>query len=360
MELLKINYKEFGIEESKAKQISSVFKPMLDKMEGLEGEWNQIKTEKMSPELAERAKELRLKYVKVRTATAAIHKEQKAFYLAGGRFIDGWKNAQLFASQGIEAELMNIEKHEENKEKERLAAVREKRIKVLSKFGREDDPIKIELMQDEVWSNYINGVELAFNQAKEAEDKAEQERVKREERERILNERQIEISGFSQWVSVNVNLKSITDKEYRDLIVQLRAKKSEHQEKQKEIKAENDRLKRERKEADEKAESERKKREAQERIEREESERKISEARKEKEEAQAKLKAKEDEEAKRKEDEEKRIQSELGAADSDKVKMLVSDLNSLKIKYKFKSKNNQKMYLEVSELIGKIVNHIEK
>jgi len=32
MELVKINHEDFGIEESKAKQISEVFKPMLEKM----------------------------------------------------------------------------------------------------------------------------------------------------------------------------------------------------------------------------------------------------------------------------------------------------------------------------------------
>jgi len=42
-------------------------------------------------------KELRLKYMKIRTATLDIHKKQKAFYLAGGRFVDGWMNASLMA-----------------------------------------------------------------------------------------------------------------------------------------------------------------------------------------------------------------------------------------------------------------------
>jgi hypothetical protein len=48
--------------------------------------------------------------MKIRTATLDIHKKQKAFYLAGGKFVDGWKNAQHFASMGKEEKLEEIEK----------------------------------------------------------------------------------------------------------------------------------------------------------------------------------------------------------------------------------------------------------
>ena len=102
--LVKIDASEFGIEESKAKQIQEQFQPMLDKMVNLEKQANEVF--KLPIETASvKAKEVRLQYVKVRTGTAEIHKEQKAFYLQAGRFVDGWKNAQLFASQGIDPQL---------------------------------------------------------------------------------------------------------------------------------------------------------------------------------------------------------------------------------------------------------------
>ena len=103
--------KEFGIPEEKAKQISEQFKPMLDKMVQLEKEFNEIETKVISPEVCNEARELRLKLVKVRTGTAAIHKKQKSFYLQAGRFVDGWKNAQLFAGQGLEEKLDKIERY---------------------------------------------------------------------------------------------------------------------------------------------------------------------------------------------------------------------------------------------------------
>ena len=119
MEIVKLEAAEFGLEESKAKEISNQFKPMLDKMVELEKEANEVfKMDKESPEAQKIAKEVRLKYVKVRTGTAEIHKQQKAFYLAAGRYIDGWKNTQLFASEGIEKRLTEYEKHKEIQEQQ--------------------------------------------------------------------------------------------------------------------------------------------------------------------------------------------------------------------------------------------------
>lgn len=78
-ELVKINAADYGLEESKAAQIAAQFKPMLDKMVELEQEYNQIISQPISKEVCAQAKELRMKYVKVRTGTEKIHKEQKSF-----------------------------------------------------------------------------------------------------------------------------------------------------------------------------------------------------------------------------------------------------------------------------------------
>ena len=86
-ELVKINASEYGLEEIKAQQIEAQFKPMLEKMSALEREYNEVIKLEVSGETCAKAKELRLKYVKVRTGTAAIHTQQKAFYLAGGRYV---------------------------------------------------------------------------------------------------------------------------------------------------------------------------------------------------------------------------------------------------------------------------------
>jgi hypothetical protein len=110
---------------------------------------------------------------------------------------------------------------------------------------------------------------------------------------------------------------------------------------------------------EEKQRKEREKAEAKLRKEREERERIEREEREKREKAEAEIRAKREEEARAKAEEEARIQAELNKDDKAKVEDLISDLELLKSKYKFRSEKNQKMYSDVSTLIEKVVNHIK-
>lgn|SRR3990167_1308079 len=184
-EIVKVDPAEFGIEETKAKDIASQFQPMLDKMVELEQEFNSVIALPIdSPESAIKAKELRLKYVKVRTGTAEIHKKQKAFYLLAGRYIDGWKNAQEFASNGLEERLAKIEKHAEIKEKQRIQALQEERALALVPFQVENtEALNLGHMSTEVWNSFLLGTKTNFEAKKAAEKKAEEERIAKEQAE---------------------------------------------------------------------------------------------------------------------------------------------------------------------------------
>lgn len=322
MELVKIDAQEFGIEESKANQIKKVFQPMLDKMESLEGDFNAVVKMDITPESAAIAKELRLKYVKIRTGTAEIHRTQKAFYLAGGRFIDGWKNAQLFASQGNEEKLKAIEDHEKNKEIARLTELRESRISQLVKFGRENDPVQVELMDDDVWSNYLVGVKSAHEIAIAAEKKAEDDRIAKEQADKLEREK---VAKENADLKAAAEAREKADKIESDRRAKVEAERAANQAKEQAIQDEAIRKEREEKEA-----------------------------------AEAKLKAQDEAIAKAKQDEDERLEKELNAGDAEKVKMLTRDLEALKTKYSFKSKANKKTYTEVGGLIDKIVGHITK
>jgi len=197
-QIVKIDGKEFGLEETKAQEISNQFKPMLDKMVELEKEFNLIIDLPIAdPESAKKAKSLRLKYVKVRTGTAEIHKLQKAFYLAGGRFVDGWKNAQLFASQGIEEKLEAIEKFQENLEKERVAQLQKLREEQLLPYGVENlSALNLGIMTEQVWFNFFTGTRDNFQRQIEAEQKVNDDKIAEEKRilaeqeaQRIENEK---------------------------------------------------------------------------------------------------------------------------------------------------------------------------
>ena len=104
-EIAKVDYKEFGLAESKAHEIEMAFTPFVQAMDELAPELNKFIEnlgETPTTEDIVVAKELRLAYVKTRTGTSTVHKEQKAVFLNAGRFIDSLKNAQKKAADGIE------------------------------------------------------------------------------------------------------------------------------------------------------------------------------------------------------------------------------------------------------------------
>ncbi len=239
-ELVKINAKDYGLEETKAKEISDMFQPMLETMVELEKEYNDVIEGEMSPENCIEAKALRLKYVKVRTGTAEIHKKLKAFYLLGGRFVDGWKNAQLMASEGIEGKLMLIEKHYENLEAEKISKLQEKRAKELEKFEVDFVPGNLGEMESEVWGNYISGVKLNYQAKIDAEKKAKEERIQKEKEAALQRTRAIESSPYSDFINWNgTDFGKMNQPVYDRLLSEAKKKKAEHEFEQEQIWKEN-------------------------------------------------------------------------------------------------------------------------
>ena len=178
--IVKIDASEYGLSETKAAEVSAMFRPMLDKMEELETEFNRVAemaAGEITPEVTKAAKEVRLQYVKVRTGTAKIHKELKAFYLQGGRFVDGWKNAQIMASQGKEDKLKEIEEHFERIEAARIERLQDERAEELSKYQDENIPANLGSMEQAVWANFFAGAKTNYQNRLEAERKAEAEKV---------------------------------------------------------------------------------------------------------------------------------------------------------------------------------------
>lgn len=310
-EIVKIDPKEFGLEETKAQEIAAQFKPMLDKMVELEKEYNEVISLPIEDKkTAAKAKELRLKYVKVRTGTAAIHKVQKDFYLSGGRFVDGWKNAQLFASQGIEEKLESIELHLVNIEKAKKEERRLARVAELLPFNVME-PVGLADMTDDVWSHYFNSVKQSHQLRIEAEQKAERERIAIEKAEAEERERQrLE----------NIQLKKEAEEREERM-------KAEREEQEKILAAER-----------KKAEDERLAAEAIAKKEREEQEKKLQAERVERERVEKELaeKKRQEEEKERKEKED----AEKIAASNDVVKFatMTSELHSVLLKYEFTTK----------------------
>jgi DNA repair exonuclease SbcCD ATPase subunit len=308
-EIAKLNPAEYGLKENEVQPIEAAFMPKIIEREALMEIYESLITQELTPELCTQAKSLRLKFVKVRTGISDIHKTQKAYFLAAGRFVDAWKNKETLPGEQAEEVLENIEKHFENIERERKNKLRDERLAELSKYEMDGSLMLLGEMKDEVWINFLAGAKLQYEQKKEAERKAEEERLAAIEAEK---------------------------------------------KRQKEIRLENERLKKEREELEKAQEAERKKMEA-EKVKAEKARRdaeakmlaqakadreKLEAARAEKEKAEAELRQKrEAEDNARKESEARAIAEEKSriaaekarAAAPDKIKLqqLASDIKNL-------------------------------
>ena len=214
--IVKVNASDYGLDSTKAQEIESMFTPMLEKMKALEGEYNQILKLEISPETCAQAKELRLKYVKVRTATAEIHKNLKDFYLKGGRFVDGWKNAQLFASQQIEETLKKTETHYEILEAERKEKLKTERTALIQQYVQDVNTFMLAEMSEDAFQLLLAGSKHQYEMRIAAEKKAEEERIEQENKNKILRDRQVEIAPYLEFLPKDIDPKTAYCRESHD------------------------------------------------------------------------------------------------------------------------------------------------
>lgn len=191
-ELEKIKPEEFGLQESEVITIEQAFMPKIVERDALKEVYEGFLTAEITPSLCAEAKSLRLKLVKIRTGIAEIHKSQKAYFLAAGKFVDAWKNRETLPVTQMEENLEAIEQHYARIEAEKIKALQEERASVMQKFGN-FIPSNLGELTDQVWQNFILGTKTAYEQKKEgerlrieaeekriADEKVEQERMRLE------------------------------------------------------------------------------------------------------------------------------------------------------------------------------------
>ena len=187
-ELEKINPNEFGLEVSQVETIEQAFLPKIQEREALVAIYDQLIKSELTPELCKEAKEVRLKLVKVRTGIADIHKTQKAFFLAAGRFVDAWKNKETLPVEQMEEKLSEIENYYINMEKAKKAQLQAERLLEVSKYT-EYPANALGEMEQQVYDAYLQGLKVAYDAKIEAERKAEEERLAAIEAEKAERER---------------------------------------------------------------------------------------------------------------------------------------------------------------------------
>jgi len=339
------------IEDSKAVQIKKTFEPMVEMLETFEGSYQDIITAselEITEAVTKKAKRLRLDIGKVRISTEKLRKTQKEEYLRAGKAIDGVSNIVKWAITDKESKLKEIEDYFTIQENKRLEALQAERVSLISEFVEDASDKDLSSMDQDVWESYLSTKKKDFQDQKEAEAKAEADRI---ERERLEAEEKAKLKAENDRLKAEAEDRAKAEKIESDLRVKKEAERlAKEQAEKAERDAKEQALKDEIK-AKEKAESDRVEAEKLEAI-RVENERieKLENERLEVERLETERLAKIEADK----------QAELNKGDSAKIKDLVLELTEIKEKYSFKSKKNTKKMEDVRLLIDKVISHIKK
>jgi hypothetical protein len=340
---LELKAQDYGINEVQEKELVSNLPQILLERDVLTPQYDEVMRMDINDlATAKRAKEVRLLIQKNRTQGILVwHKKAKEYFLRGGQFVDAKKNRETPVNERMEGELMGIEKNAENLEIDRLEKIKSDRIAELSKYS-EIIPESLGMMEDEVYKSYLVGCKVAYEARIEAEKKAELDRLRIEQEEKEERERVAKENEKLKLEAIEAAKKAESERIERERVAKIEADKRAKELAIEKAKAEAEKKAREVAEAKREAEFQatlKAEKEAREKLENEANER-----------AEAEKKAQEEVEAKR--------QIELSKGDEAKFNDLISDLQSIKSKYSFKSKTNIKKYSDVGVLIDKIINHI--
>jgi len=173
------------IERSKAEQHAMAFAPSMNEYLTYAEIIKGLDRENPTDIDAKKAREARLKLVKVRTGAEEIKDARKEGIRAEGDLIQALFNVVKNSCIVTETEYTEIEKHQERLEEKRQAELSASRIELLSVFGTDTTYLPLGVMTDEQFNRLLENETLAFNARKEQAEKAEALRI---ETERLAEE----------------------------------------------------------------------------------------------------------------------------------------------------------------------------
>ena len=145
-----------------------------------EGAREIIVTDESQTDLMLKAREARLSLKSLRTHVEAVRVELKEQSLREGRAIDGVSNLIKALIVPVEEHLEKQEKYAEVKALERIQKKYEERVNLLSPFVEDISLYAIKDMPDAVFDNLLAGCKASYQAKKDAEAKAEADRIAKE------------------------------------------------------------------------------------------------------------------------------------------------------------------------------------
>ena len=191
-QLTTVDPKQYGLEESKATQMRAGLTPIIEERMILAEQYQRVITQELNDATLKEARELRLKIRDNRTkGIETWHKANKDFYLRGGQFVDAIKKVEVLENERMEDNLLSIEKHFENIEKEKQEVLHNERIALITPYVDDTIGLDFRTMQDDVFEAFLSAKKSAYEARIEAERLAEEQRIEsaRIEAERIEAQR---------------------------------------------------------------------------------------------------------------------------------------------------------------------------
>lgn len=262
-EITAINPEQFGLQKKEASNIEKAFEPKIKEREILSAQYGELVKKDINLEICTQATELRRKLVKVRTGISDIHKSQKSFFLAAGKFVDAWKNKETLPVTQMEDGLRKIENHFEAIEEQKREKIRQERNAELEQYEYIYDAGDVAGLDDILWGHFMRGIKADYEEKKAEEAKVEKQRIEEQRISKLNTERRqgvIDLWQFMPEENKEVNFGTWEDTMWDELVNYLVLEKAVYDKEQKRIKAENEKLKKEaelKRIANEKAEIER-------------------------------------------------------------------------------------------------------
>lgn len=256
-----------GLEQATIKNLEESFLPFYEQtLEWKEKALALVVTNENQKDLMKQARDARLILKNIRTSVEKTRKILKEDSKKKGQIIDTIARTIENLIVPSEEHLEKQEKFIEIQEAERKEALKNERIEKLKAFDVEPSFYNLSDMPDEQFDLLLESSKTAYNNKKEAEERAERERIENERIDKLHEVRRKELAPYYQFLSESqriANYGKITDENYEILFALLKSQKADYDKKREEIKAENERLRKENEEKERLFKEEQKKRDDQ-------------------------------------------------------------------------------------------------
>ena len=221
-EVTVVDPSKYGLQEKEASKLTKDLSTIILERDLLAKQYAEIIQKELSNEVLEEARDIRMKLVKVRTqGINKWHKANKAYFKAGGDYVDAIKRKELVPVESMEITLREIEDYYENQEKERVLKIKEEREAAVAPYIEEGDLDGMNLgeMSEDIWDSVFQARVASFNKKAEALKREEDEQKEREIKLKLHNERKDSLIPFWNFLDdIPEDLSTMTEKSFKALL----------------------------------------------------------------------------------------------------------------------------------------------